>query len=115
MRAELTLRDPTLEWPKLDLEKVAERRGYNERDPEQVLNDFASTRADNIAWIDSLDEAVDWSSAKVHATFGPLAAGMLLASWAAHDALHLRQIAKRLHGLAARDAGPYVVDYAGEW
>jgi hypothetical protein len=40
---------------------------------------------------------------------------MLLASWAAHDALHLRQIARRLHGLAARDAGPYGVAYAGEW
>jgi hypothetical protein len=40
-------------------------------------------------------------------------AGDLLASWAAHDARHLEQIAKRLHGLAARDGTPYSVAYAG--
>ena len=114
-RAESTLRDPSLAWPKLDLEKVAERRGYNTRDLEQVLGDFASARAANIAWLDSLKDGADWSRAMVHAKCGPLAAGMLLASWSAHDALHLRQIAKRLHEMAARDAGSYSVKYAGDW
>lgn len=114
-RAELTLRDPMIEWPKLDLQGVAERRAYNERDPEAVLADFSAARAANIAWLDGLGADTDWARAKVHPKFGPLAAGMLLAAWAAHDALHLRQIAKRLHGLAARDAGPYSVQYAGEW
>lgn len=115
IRAELTLRDPALEWPKLDLESVAERRGYNLRDPDRTMTEFASARAENIAWLDSLAGDADWSRTKAHPRFGPLSAGMLLASWAAHDALHLRQMAKRLHGLAARDAGPYVVQYAGEW
>jgi hypothetical protein len=36
-----------------------------------------------------------------------------MASWAAHDALHLRQIAKRLYELTARDAGRYSAGYAG--
>jgi len=118
VRAELTLRDPLLEWPKLDLEKVAERRRYQERDLEEVLDAFAAERAASIAWIDSLDahgRSPDWSCARLHPKFGPLAAGMLLASWAAHDALHLRQLAKRLHGLAARDAGTHSIQYAGEW
>ena len=39
----------------------------------------------------------------------------LLTSWAAHDALHLRQIAKRLFQLAERDGGEYNSRYAGEW
>ncbi len=115
VRAALTLRDPALDWPKLDLEAVAERRGYQQRDPEQVLSEFAAARAASVAWLDSLPAGADWTRAKLHPQFGPLAAGMLLASWAAHDALHLRQIARRLHGLAARDAGPYLVQYAGEW
>ena len=122
-RIQLTLRDPALEWPALDLEGIAQRRRYNERDLRAVLDDFAAERAASIAWLDTIvadaprtDTApTDWSRAKQHARFGPLAAGMLLASWAAHDALHLRQIARRLHELAARDAGPFEVKYAGDW
>jgi len=114
-RAELTLRDPTLDWPKLDLEQVSERRGYSQRDAARILDEFAAARSANIGWLDSIAAGADWSRAKSHPKFGPLAAGMLLASWAAHDALHLRQIAKRLHDLAARDAGPSSVQYAGDW
>lgn len=114
-RAERTLRDPTEPWPPLDLEGVAEKRGYNQRDLAEALRQFTDARAANIAWLDSLPASTDWSRAFVHPKFGPLAAGMLLASWAAHDALHLRQLAKRLHGLAARDAGPYEIRYAGDW
>lgn len=115
VRADLTLRDPALEWPKLDLAQVAEKRKYNERDLAQVLADFERERAASISWLDGLAESADWSRAKAHPQFGPLAAGMLLAAWAAHDALHLRQIARRLHDLAARDAGEYSVKYAGDW
>ncbi len=115
VRVELTLRDPALEWPKLDLAHVAEKRRYNERDLAQVLADFERERAASIAWLDGLAGDTDWSRAKAHPKFGPLAAGMLLAAWAAHDMLHLRQIARRLHELAARDAGEYSVKYAGDW
>jgi len=114
-RAELTLRDPTQEWPKFDLENVATIRRYNEKDPYEVLDAFAAAREKNMAWLDDIIKDADWTRAKIHPTYGPLAAGMLLASWVAHDALHLRQIAKRLHDLATRDAGPYTVIYAGEW
>lgn len=115
LRAELTLRDPAAAWPPLDLAGVAALRGYNERDPAEVLDAFDAARRRNIAWLDSVVDAADWGRARVHPTHGPLAAGMLLAAWAAHDALHLRQIAKRLHDLAARDAGGYSVQYAGDW
>ncbi len=42
-------------------------------------------------------------------------AGTLFASWLAHDALHLRQIAKRMYELAVRDAGSFDTKYAGDW
>ncbi len=114
-RAESTLRDPTTDWPKLDLKDVAQRRRYIERDLGETLAKFAAARAANICWLDSLGAGAEWPRARAHPQFGPLSAGMLLAAWAAHDSLHLRQIAKRLHELAARDAGPYSVIYAGEW
>ncbi len=115
LRAQITLRDPTAEWPRLDLKGVAELRGYASRDLIGTLAEFRRERAASLAWLSSVLRDADWSHARIHPEHGPLAAGMLLASWAAHDALHIRQIAKRVHGLAARDAGSYSVIYAGEW
>ncbi len=113
-RIRSTLEDPAKAWPPLDLERVAERRGYQSRDIAATLRDFENERAASVAWLRSLG-AADWSAAFEHPKFGPLHAGMLLASWAAHDALHLRQIAKRLHNLAERDGASYGVRYAGDW
>lgn len=115
VRIESTLSDPSSAWPRLDLDGIAERRRYNERDLKATLAAFAASRAANLAWLDSVWQDADFTKAYAHPKFGPLHAGMLLASWAAHDALHARQVARRLHDLAARDAGPYGVTYAGEW
>ena len=57
---------------------------------------------------------MDWAVAKTHPK-GDLSAGDLLASWAAHDLLHLRQIAKRLHGMLDTLGDPFTVGYAGTW
>ena len=103
-------------WPALDLDKVAERRGYNRMNLEEVLTRFERQRTENLAWLRTAAAASpDWSIAHQHPKFGPIRAGDLLSSWAAHDALHLRQIAKRLHGLAARDGDGFSQAYAGEW
>ena len=110
-RVESTLRDPAAAWPPLDLKDVAERRGYNARDVRAELTRFVAARRESVAWLRLLKKP-DWSRTYIHRSAGALSAGDLLASWAAHDALHLRQIAKRLHGLAAR-AGK--IDYAGPW
>ncbi len=115
VRIESTLADPTAAWPRLDLDGIAEKRRYNEQDLDATLAAFAVARAANIAWLDTMRPTADFTRAYAHPKFGPLHAGMLLASWAAHDALHARQISRRLHDLAARDAGPYSVSYAGEW
>ncbi|MEJ2666086.1 MAG: DinB family protein [Deinococcales bacterium] len=42
-------------------------------------------------------------------------AGDLLASWVAHDLLHVKQIAKLHYDYWSKIAQPYTVDYAGEW
>jgi hypothetical protein len=113
-RLRLTLEDPSQDWPKIDPEGWARERRYNERDLGESLERFARERAASVAWLRSLRD-VDWSRAATHPRLGSLRAGDLMASWAAHDALHLRQIAKRLHELAAADAPGFDAGYAGEW
>ena len=107
-------------WVPLDFDDIAQRRGYNSRSLEAELLNFERARVVNVAWLESLAArvpAVDWSTAHQHPQIGPVAAGDLLTSWSAHDALHLRQIAKRLHNLASRDAeaSGFGVKYAGDW
>ena len=84
------------------------------RDLASTLDAFRHERADSIAWLRSLG-APDWSVAYHHPKVGPVKAGDLLVSWAAHDALHLRQISKRLYQLALRDAPGMDAAYAGQW
>lgn len=114
VRLRSTLEDPARAWPPLELENIAQRRAYNERALNLTLAMFIGERAESVRWLRSVENA-DFARAHPHPKFGPISAGDLLASWAAHDALHLRQIAKRLHGLAARDGAPHGVGYAGDW
>jgi len=110
-RLERTLRNPEEPWPPLDLRDVAQRRGYNQREPGAVLEEFSNLRRASIAWLRGLISP-DWSRSHQAPGIGTLRAGDLIAAWAAHDACHLRQIAKRLQGLAARDAGEFHTAYA---
>jgi hypothetical protein len=112
-RLESLLRDPAAPWAKLELEGIAERRKYNEADLKETVAAWVAERKKSIAWLRALDSP-DWATTYKHPK-GDIRAGDLLASWAAHDALHLRQIARRLHQLAARDAGEFKIGYAGEW
>lgn len=113
-RTRLTLESPETPWPKIDPEAAARDRKYNDQDPAQALDRFVRERAASIAWLRAL-QSPDWSRSHNHPKVGPVPAGMLLASWAAHDALHLRQIAKRLYELAGCDGTPHSVRYAGDW
>lgn len=114
LRLRSTLEDPKRVWAPLDLTNVATLRDYNARDLGSTIDGFEKERADSIAWLRSLRD-VDWSTAYVHPKVGPVRAGELMASWAAHDALHLRQISKRLYELATRDAPGTDAAYAGTW
>jgi len=113
-RLELTLADPTQAWPGIDPEAAARQREYNAHDFDESLERFAAERERSIQWLRSLDTP-DWEAAHQHPSLNAIRAGDLLTAWSAHDALHLRQIAKRLFELAQRDAGAYSTEYAGAW
>jgi hypothetical protein len=109
-----TLRAPDAPWPPIDPEgTVAERWGSGGVPLASILDDFARERADSVAQLRAIAPTADWSRTHRHPKLGPFSAGQLLTCWCAHDALHLRQIAKRLHQLAARDSGGQDLAYAG--
>ncbi len=113
-RVRLTLEDPSQPWPPIDPEGRATEQRYNDRDLLKEVGRFEAERAESLVWLRSLD-APDWSRAHDHPRFGPIAAGDLLVSWAAHDMLHLRQIAKRRFELVGSRAPEFSTRYAGEW
>jgi hypothetical protein len=113
-RLMLTLENPAAAWPPIDPERAAVERRYNEGDLGQAVARFCAERRTSVEQLRARKSA-DWEAAHRHAAAGVLRAGDLLASWVAHDALHVRQIAKRMHQIAARDGSPYTVDYAGRW
>ena len=113
-RLQRTLEDPSAEWAPIDPEgtaRAARKHGIVLR---SALDRFSSARRESITWLRSVN-SVDWSVPHVHPKFGAIHAGDLLASWADHDALHLRQIAKRLHQLVIERAGGFSTAYAGDW
>jgi hypothetical protein len=117
-RVRLTLEDPAAPWPRIDPEGRAVAEHYNARDFRQVIAQWVIERRASVAWLREVDrEGTDWNVSHVHPRVGPVPAGELLVSWAAHDALHIRQIAKRLYEIATRDGAPrgYKTSYAGEW
>lgn len=114
-RVLMTLEDPTRTWPSIDPEGWPTSRNYQSLDLNTQLAYWTKERTKSIKLLRDLKSS-NWSSTHQHPKFGPMVAIDLLAAWSSHDALHLRQIAKRLHQLASRDAGPdSTTRYAGEW
>jgi hypothetical protein len=111
-RLKMTFEDASARWPGIDPEAASVDRDYRERDLGDSLSAFERERGYSLAWLRGLG-APDWDAAYEHLILGPVTAGDLLSSWAAHDQLHLRQIAKRLYELAEGYAGPYSTRYAG--
>ena len=101
------------EWEPIDPGAWVTERKYNERDLEESLENFARERAKSLAWLDSLGE-VDWDTVYT-SEYGSMRAGDMLAAWAAHDGLHLRQLVELLRVVTEQAAGNYDVSYAGEW
>jgi hypothetical protein len=113
-RLRLTLEDPSLPWPGIDPEGWAREREYNDQDFGTAVDAFAAARQQSVAWLRGLKNPA-WTNTYEHPIAGELSAGDLLAAWAAHDQLHLRQIAKRRYELNGRDAAPFRSHYAGSW
>jgi hypothetical protein len=110
---DLVLHRPGQPWPGIDPPAWVTQRRYNERDLGQSLDNLLAARLASLRWLRGLADP-DWD-ARCNAPFGPITAGDLLASWAAHDLLHLRQLVELHFEQVAAAAAPYRVAYAGPW
>ncbi len=114
VRIKLTLEDPTRDWPPIDPEKAAVDRDYNSAKLNETVERFVRERESSVEFLKGL-KSPNWHQSHNHPKFGPIQAGEVLAAWAAHDQLHVRQIAKRLFEISGRDAAPFGTRYAGNW
>ncbi len=108
------LQQPVAQWSEIAPPRWVVERNYNERDLGASLKLFLAERAVSLSWLSHLPGETDWQ-AGYELSWGKLSAGDLLVSWAAHDVLHLRQLAELRYAWQAQAARPFDVRYAGEW
>ena len=112
-RLDMILNHPGEDWPPINPRGWVQERGYNLRDLAEMLDAFDEERRISLMWLETLDEP-DWEAGEVF-EWGTMKAGDMLAAWAAHDKLHLRQLVELRYGRVKCLADPYGVLYAGEW
>lgn len=112
-RIEIVLADPNQAWPRIDPRTWVTTRGYNERELDTSLKNFLAEREKSLAWLEQLS-APNWQNSN-EGPNGLLTAGDLLASWLAHDFLHIRQLARLHWQYVGAIADPYQTTYGGPW
>jgi hypothetical protein len=113
-RLERLLQDPALPWAPIDPEGWAKERAYQERELDESLARFLSERRRSLTWLGER-VGLDPNATHDHPSLGTLRAGDLLASWQAHDLIHLRQVLRWHHDRTEREAAPFSSAYAGPW
>jgi hypothetical protein len=77
---------------------------------EQLLDEFARVRAENLGELHGLHlRQEDLEKKGRHPAFGPVTLSELLATWAAHDLTHLHQISRVMAYQYREAVGPWSV------
>lgn len=113
VRLDAILHRPGQPWPSIDPGGWVIIRRYNQRDLAQSARNFLREREESLVWLRDL-EPPNWETDD-EAPFGETAAGDMLASWAAHDLLHMRQLVELHWAHTMRLVAPHKADYAGSW
>lgn len=104
---------PDMPWPEIDPQGWVTEKQYNKRRLGDTLENFEVEREKSIAWLATLGHP-NWNAA-VSMPWGSLTAGDMLASWLAHDLLHLRQLVELRYSITASTSSPFRLEYAGDW
>ena len=113
-RLDLILHQPNRPWPPNDPEGWVIERQYNQRALKISLDNFLKEREQSLAWLNGLAQP-NWENAYQHPSAGTITAGDMLAAWAAHDLLHIRQLVELHWAYQARSVQPIALTYAGTW
>lgn len=112
-RLRIMLDDPTEPLPKINPQQWPIERAYNERELGESLQKFLDERRDSLAWLKSLTNP-NWDNQHERLS-RPFTAGDLMASWLAHDFLHIRQISRLHWQYVGSTSAPYETGYGGPW
>jgi DinB superfamily len=75
---------------------------------EDLLDEFARLRSDNLVHLKALDlKSGDLSRCGLHPSLGTVTLSHLLATWATHDLNHLHQLARVMAGQHREAVGPW--------
>ncbi len=114
VRLNLILHDPATAWPPIDPKGWVTAHNYASRELGPSTSGFLTERVASLAWLKGL-AAPDWD-AKVETPWGwSITSGDMLAAWAAHDVLHMRQLVELHWGYTTQLAAPRTTIYAGDW
>jgi hypothetical protein len=113
-RLQLVLNDPSTEWPGIDPQGWVEARRYNERRLDDSVAGFMEERKKSIEWLRGLGSPA-WGQTYQHPKLGAISGGDVMASWLAHDTLHIRQLAGLHYQYIAVLAESHSTSYAGPW
>ncbi|HEX8249301.1 MAG TPA: DinB family protein [Pyrinomonadaceae bacterium] len=113
-RLEKTLRDKNEDWNSLVASEMRLEETSGANNLSEYLQNFLAEREKSIIWLKTLDNPV-WENSHRHNEQLTLAAGDLLASWLAHDYLHIKQIVRLQYDYVNSISEPFKTDYAGKW
>jgi len=103
-------------WPTIDPAGWVFSRAYNARELGLSLDRFIGEREESLAWLGKATAAgINWDRCYTYPPLSGLRAGDLLAAWAAHDLLHLRQLVELKWAYSQAQARDYSAAYAGDW
>jgi DinB superfamily len=113
-RLDFILHRPGEPFPPIDPEGWVREKNFNARVLHELTQEFLAERDGSITWLRGISSP-DWSLHYDHPTAGRLTAADMLYAWAAHDVLHVRQLARVRYARLAAVAAPRSLNYAGTW
>ncbi len=112
-RLDIILHRPQDPWPPINPQGWVTERGYNQRDFDEMQKRWLAERERSLSWLRS-QAGADWESVST-SPFGSMKAGDMLASWVAHDNLHIRQLVELRRARIENITKPFTIGYAGDW
>lgn len=113
-RLDVILNHANAQFAAIDPQHWVVHRAYAERDLTESLDRFDLERVRSLNWLGTIDARL-LDNEREHPNMGTMSGRQMLASWIAHDLLHVRQITRLRYQRLADRVGPASVDYAGGW
>jgi hypothetical protein len=110
-RFDLMLHNPETPWPSIDPQTWVLERSYNTRNLGKSVERFLGERHKSLEWLNNLGD-INLETLYHHPSGRKLHRSDFLASWLAHDLLHIRQLTRLHYQYLQKN---FKIDYAGNW